>query len=38
VPEQVALAERLVEHTFADTVFFCNSGTEACGACHQDGA
>jgi acetylornithine/N-succinyldiaminopimelate aminotransferase len=29
VPEQVALAERLVEHTFADTVFFCNSGTEA---------
>jgi hypothetical protein len=24
-----ALAERLVEHTFADTVFFCNSGTEA---------
>jgi acetylornithine/N-succinyldiaminopimelate aminotransferase len=29
VPEQEALAERLVEHTFADTVFFCNSGTEA---------
>jgi acetylornithine/N-succinyldiaminopimelate aminotransferase len=29
VPEQIALAERLVEHTFADTVFFCNSGTEA---------
>ncbi len=29
VPEQVALAEALVEHTFADTVFFCNSGTEA---------
>jgi acetylornithine/N-succinyldiaminopimelate aminotransferase len=29
VPEQVALAERLVDHTFADTVFFCNSGTEA---------
>ncbi|NKX44221.1 aspartate aminotransferase family protein [Roseicyclus persicicus] len=29
VPEQEALASRLVEHTFADTVFFCNSGTEA---------
>lgn len=29
VPKQEALAERLVEHTFADTVFFCNSGTEA---------
>jgi len=29
VPEQQALAERLVERTFADTVFFCNSGTEA---------
>ncbi len=29
VPQQQALAERLVEHTFADTVFFCNSGTEA---------
>ncbi len=29
VPEQVDLAEMLVEHTFADTVFFCNSGTEA---------
>ncbi|MBF9045131.1 acetylornithine/succinylornithine family transaminase [Rhodobacterales bacterium HKCCE4037] len=29
VPEQIALAERLVDHTFADTVFFCNSGTEA---------
>ena len=29
VPEQEALAELLVEHTFADTVFFCNSGTEA---------
>ncbi len=27
------MAERLVEHTFADTVFFCNSGAEAieCG-------
>jgi acetylornithine/N-succinyldiaminopimelate aminotransferase len=29
VPEQEQLAARLVEHTFADTVFFCNSGTEA---------
>ncbi len=30
VPEQEALAEKLVEATFADTVFFTNSGTEAC--------
>ncbi len=29
MPGQVKLAERLIEHTFADTVFFCNSGTEA---------
>src|SRR6056297_1631849 len=29
VPEQEKLAAMLVEHTFADTVFFCNSGTEA---------
>lgn len=29
VPNQEALAERMVEHSFADTVFFCNSGTEA---------
>ncbi|MEM6389832.1 MAG: aspartate aminotransferase family protein [Pseudomonadota bacterium] len=29
VPEQIALAERLIDHSFADTVFFCNSGTEA---------
>ena len=29
VPQQEALAERLVENSFADTVFFCNSGTEA---------
>ncbi len=29
IPNQQALAERLVEHTFADTVFFTNSGTEA---------
>ena len=30
IPNQQALADRLVEHTFADTVFFTNSGTEAC--------
>ena len=30
IPEQQALADRLVEATFADTVFFTNSGTEAC--------
>ena len=33
IPGQQRLAERLVENTFADTVFFCNSGAEAmeCG-------
>ena len=33
IPEQERLAKRLVEATFADTVFFCNSGGEAveCG-------
>lgn len=30
IPQQQALADKLVEHTFADTVFFTNSGTEAC--------
>ena len=30
IPQQQALADALVEHTFADTVFFTNSGTEAC--------
>ncbi len=30
IPAQQDLAERLVEATFADTVFFTNSGTEAC--------
>lgn len=30
IPGQQALADKLVEHTFADTVFFTNSGTEAC--------
>jgi len=29
IPEQERLAERLVAHSFADTVFFCNSGAEA---------
>jgi acetylornithine/N-succinyldiaminopimelate aminotransferase len=29
IPEQEALAAMLVEKTFADTVFFTNSGTEA---------
>lgn len=30
IPAQQRLADQLVEHTFADTVFFTNSGTEAC--------
>ncbi|GGL70312.1 aspartate aminotransferase family protein [Wenxinia marina] len=30
IPEQERLAELLTEHTFADTCFFTNSGTEAC--------
>ena len=30
IPEQERLAEMLVEASFADTVFFTNSGTEAC--------
>jgi len=29
IPNQTELAEKLVENTFADTVFFTNSGTEA---------
>lgn len=29
IPEQERLAGRLVEYSFADTVFFCNSGAEA---------
>lgn len=29
IPGQEKLARRLVENTFADTVFFCNSGAEA---------
>ena len=30
IPQQQALAARLVDETFTDTVFFTNSGTEAC--------
>ncbi|MBJ3763374.1 aspartate aminotransferase family protein [Maribius pontilimi] len=30
VPQQQRLADLLVDHTFADTVFFTNSGTESC--------
>ncbi|MCG6904238.1 MAG: aspartate aminotransferase family protein [Rhodobacter sp.] len=30
IPNQRALADALTEHSFADTVFFTNSGTEAC--------
>ncbi|MBM9594341.1 aspartate aminotransferase family protein [Roseitranquillus sediminis] len=30
IPQQRELADRLVDATFADTVFFTNSGTEAC--------
>ncbi|MCR8550657.1 aspartate aminotransferase family protein [Salipiger sp. P9] len=30
IPQQQALADKLVGATFADTVFFTNSGTEAC--------
>ena len=30
IPAQQALADKLVEATFADTCFFTNSGTEAC--------
>jgi acetylornithine/N-succinyldiaminopimelate aminotransferase len=29
IPQQIALAEWLCEHSFADRVFFCNSGAEA---------
>ena len=29
IPQQQKLAERLVETSFADTVFFCNSGAES---------
>ena len=30
IPQQEALADKLVEESFADTVFFTNSGTESC--------
>lgn len=30
IPQQQALADKLVDASFADTVFFTNSGTEAC--------
>ncbi|MEM6729203.1 MAG: aspartate aminotransferase family protein [Pseudomonadota bacterium] len=30
IPQQERLADLLVEHTFGDTVFFTNSGTESC--------
>jgi acetylornithine/N-succinyldiaminopimelate aminotransferase len=30
IPQQQALADKLVEASFADTVFFTNSGTESC--------
>ncbi len=30
IPQQEKLADLLVDHSFADTVFFTNSGTEAC--------
>ncbi|PYC49298.1 acetylornithine transaminase [Litorivita pollutaquae] len=30
IPQQQALADKLTEASFADTVFFTNSGTEAC--------
>ena len=33
IPEQERLAARLVANSFADTVFFCNSGAEAVEAC-----
>jgi len=30
IPQQQALADKMVDATFADTVFFTNSGTESC--------
>ncbi|MGR3290771.1 MAG: aspartate aminotransferase family protein [Paracoccaceae bacterium] len=30
IPQQAKLAQKLVDETFADTVFFTNSGTETC--------
>ena len=36
IPEQEELAQWLVDHSCADSVFFCNSGAEANGL-HQTG-
>jgi acetylornithine/N-succinyldiaminopimelate aminotransferase len=33
IPDQARLAERLVQNSFADLAFFCNSGAEAIEAC-----
>ena len=33
IPEQQRFADRLVENSFADTIFFCNSGAEAMEGC-----
>lgn len=33
IPEQERLARRLVDNSFAETVFFCNSGAEAMEGC-----
>ena len=33
IPEQQRFADRLVENSFADTVFFCNSGAESMEGC-----
>ena len=33
IPEQQRFADRLVKNSFADTVFFCNSGAEAMEGC-----
>ena len=38
IPEQERLAERLCAASFADYVFFCNSGAEAMEVRDQDGA
>src|SRR3546814_16921097 len=36
IPEQERLADRLVANSFADTVFFCNSGVEALAGSPQE--
>ena len=35
IPGQAALADRLTQNSFADAVFFCNSGAEAMEACFK---